>query len=389
MAVRFTPPADFVEAIRAAGSLVLMTHRGPDGDGLGTELALARALRRVGKRVTIVNEDRTPPRFRFLDRARDAKVYRRPLARAVREADLALLVDTSDVPRAGTAAELRRKSGGPFLAMDHHPPSPTALPGFVEAGAASTAELAWDLLQTLDLPVDAETATALYAGIAFDTNSFRFIRNESWPLRIAAELIEQGADAERVQAELFSHPRDWLSLLGRILDGLQFEADGRVALLALTTAHLEGLELDADDISEVVTLLNTIRGVDACAFIRQNGPRAWRVNLRSRAGHAIDGLARAYGGGGHPRASGATVREMDLEDVLRVFGESLAAIVTGRPLPEPPSPALPSPADPSPAGPSPVGPSPVGPSKNRGDESPPAPGALDSPDASGAPDRPE
>jgi len=336
--MRFPPPEDFLAALRTAPSLVLMTHRGPDGDGLGCELALARALETVGRQVAIVNEDAIPPRFRFLDPHGRVKVYRRSHSKAVREAALALLVDTSEPARAGTAAVLRQKAGGPFLAMDHHPPGPESLTGFIEPRAASTAEQCYDLLCALELPIDPETASALYAGVAFDTNSFRFIRNEAGPLRVAAELVERGADAERIQAELFSHPPDYARLLGRLLDGISFTADGRVAVLALTVDHVDGLDIDADDLSEVVTFLNRLRGVDACAFIRQNGKADWRINLRCREGYAIDTLARTLGGGGHSRAAGATMRGVPLDEVTALVSRELAVIVTGAPPAAPPAP---------------------------------------------------
>lgn len=329
MTLRFPPPPEFLAAIRGAASFVLMTHRGPDGDGLGCQVALARALESAGRKVAIVNEDGIPPRFRFLDPHKRVKVFRRAHTRAVRESALALLVDTSEPTRAGTAANLRRQSGRPMLALDHHPPGAESLPGFIEPRAASTAELTYDLLRALELPIDATTASALYAGIAFDTNSFRFIRNEAGPLRVAADLVELGADAERIQAELSSHPRDYATLLGRLLDDIVFVADGRVALLALTTEHLDGLSVDADDISEIVTFLNTLRGVDACAFIRQNGKADWRINLRCRDGYAIDALARSLGGGGHQRAAGATMRGVALSEVTETVGIRLAAVVRG------------------------------------------------------------
>lgn len=338
MTLRFPPPEEFLAAIRGAASFVLMTHRGPDGDGLGCQIALARALESIGRKVTIVNEDAIPPRFRFLDpKKRAVKVYRRVHTRAVREAALALLVDTSEPSRAGTAATLRKKAGGPFLALDHHPPGAESLPGFIEPRAASTAELTYDLLRALDLPIDATSAGALYAGIAFDTASFRFIRNDAGPLRVAADLVERGADAERIQAELSSHPRDYATLLGRLLDDIRFAAGGRVAVLALTVEHLEGLAVEADDISEIVTFLNTLRGVDACAFIRQNAKADWRINLRCRDGYAVDGLARSLGGGGHQRAAGATMRGVPLDEVTTVVASRLERIVTGEDPPSNPS----------------------------------------------------
>ena len=319
-------PEEFLAAVGRAKRLVLMTHRGPDGDGLGSQLALAEALGAAGREVAIINADPPPPRFRFLDPAGLLQVYRRQVAAAIRAADLALLVDTSEVSRAGPPAELRRRAGGPFLAIDHHPPAEQSLEGLLVPERASTAEIVCALLDALDLPMSPRVATALYAGISYDTLSFRFVRGDPAPHAAAAELIARGANAERVQARLFRQPRDFLRLLGRLLGEITYHAGGRVAMLGLTYAHAKGLDLDPDDVHDVVNVLNGIQGVDACAFVRQTGRRDWRVNLRSAEGVEIDGIARAMGGGGHPRASGATRRGVPLDAVMRELEERLGAL---------------------------------------------------------------
>lgn len=322
-----------MDAIRGAQRLVLTTHRGPDGDGIGAELGLARALVGIGKRVAIVNDDLVARRFRFLDPDGRVRTFRRPDANAVRGADLGLLLDASEVARGGRVAALRLKGGGPFLTVDHHVPTPDSLPGWIEPEAASTCELVYGLLRALGVPIDGHTAEALYAGIVYDTASFRYVRGRPDSFRIAAELVALGADADRVQTELFRHSREYLALLDRLLGEIRYPDDGRVAVLAVTRDHTTGLKLDADDTRDLVNVLNGTRGVLACGLLRQVGRRTWRVSLRSVQGIDIEPLARALGGGGHARAAGATVHEMDRDDLVALVEAGLSCVVADEEVP--------------------------------------------------------
>ncbi len=314
---------EFLSAIHEAKSIVLITHRGPDGDGLGTEIALAEAFEAAGKKVCIVNEDPMPRRMRFLDPDGRIVVYRRAQAPSLREAELALLVDVSEIHRAGTPAEVRHKAGGAFLALDHHPVNGQSLTGHIVPESSSTAEIAFHLLKQLDMPLTPRAAEALYAGIVFDTMAFRFVRKQQGPFQVAAELVAAGADPEKVQIELFQTSKDYATLLGRLLPDLAFSSKGRVAVLAITGEHKKELKLDADEIHDVVNFLNSMRGVQVCAFLRQLNAQNWRVNLRCQEGLAIDAIARDLGGGGHPRASGATLRDVSKDEAVALVAKRL------------------------------------------------------------------
>ncbi len=326
----FTIPSSFLAAIREARTVVLMTHRGPDGDGLGSQAALIAAFDGMGKQVSVLNCDKVPPRYRFLDPEGRLGLYSSSDQSSICDADLALLVDTAEPGRAGTPARVRLKAARPLLAIDHHPRNAKGVDGFIAGDSSSTAEMVFVLLKELGCPITQRIAEALFAGIAFDTHSFRFIRNNGRPLRIANELLEAGADAEKIQNELFRHPPDLLALLGRLLPQFAVTAEGRVAVLVATKAHLAGLSLDSDEIGEVVNLINSLRGVRVCAFARQRGRRSWRVNLRSQAGYPINGVAREWGGGGHENAAGATLEGLTAEAVQAKLEKALAEIASSR-----------------------------------------------------------
>jgi len=296
-----------LDALGNARTLLLTTHEGPDADGLGSELALARALRRQGKRVFIRNTDPPARRFAFLNEGGDLAVFRHEDLALVREVDLALLVDTAELRRTGRVGEALRQRGGPTLALDHHAAGEETLPGLLGPGYSSTGEMVAVLLDRLGIPLSGDLATPLYAAILFDTAQFRFCRNDPDPFRVAARLVEAGADAEAIGKRLFgSARRDARVLEARILNDACFECDGRLAWAAVEPRHLQGLQVDRDEIRSLVNLLGDIEGVEvACLF--KAGESTLKVSLRSRGRHPVLPVAEALGGGGHPFAAGADV----------------------------------------------------------------------------------
>ncbi|HOU54807.1 MAG TPA: DHH family phosphoesterase [Myxococcota bacterium] len=296
-----------VGALKGARTLLLTTHEGPDADGMGSELALARALRRLGKRVFIRNADPPARRFQFLNDAGDLVVFRNEDIPLVQEVDLVLLVDTAELRRAGRVGEAIRRRQGATLALDHHAAGSETLPGLLGPDFSSTGEMVAGLMPTLGLPLTPDLATPLYAAILFDTAQFRFCRNDPGTFRVAAALVEAGADAEAIGKRLFgSARRDARVLEARILNDAHFECDGRLAWAAVEPRHLQGLQVDRDEIRSLVNLIGDIEGVEvACLF--KSGESTLKVSLRSRGRHPVLPVAEALGGGGHPFAAGADV----------------------------------------------------------------------------------
>lgn len=318
-----------IEQMRTAHNVVITTHEGPDGDGIGSEVALATALRGLGRHVRIINPGPTVRRFVFLDPHREIEVFRPSNARALLEADLVLLVDTAEVQRTGQMADTLVKRNGPTLALDHHPPNSHTLPGIVSDEFSSTGELMCEVLDHLGVPWTPDLASPLYAAIVFDTNLFRFVRNDANVFRAAARLVEAGADAEGVARRLFGTvPRDRLLLQARVLDAACFECNGRLAWSVVTPATLSGLDVDTDDVRTMVMVLGEIEGVDIAVLFKQfrdggterNGPLGKvKISIRSPGNIRINDVAEALGGGGHPFAAGADVEGSIEEAMARVL----------------------------------------------------------------------
>ncbi|MBM4394827.1 MAG: bifunctional oligoribonuclease/PAP phosphatase NrnA [Deltaproteobacteria bacterium] len=311
-----------LDLLRDASTVVLTTHEGPDADGLGAEVALARALRRLGKRVRILNADPTVNRFRFLDRDADFVIFKPEHAEAVRDADVAVLVDTSEHRRVGAVGAAFAARTGPTVCIDHHPRTRESIHGIVAAHLSSTGELMVHLLRRLGATLDADLANPLYAAVLFDTDQFRFVRNDPGPFRIAAELVTAGADAEGIARHMFGTvAKDAMVLLGRVMQAAHFEEGGRLAWASITGETLAGLKVDRDEVRGSVMTLARIEGVQVAVVFKQfETGRTIKVSMRSRGSVEVGDLAQALGGGGHKYAAGA-----DVDGVMEA--------VTGRVLP--------------------------------------------------------
>lgn len=323
--------ARVIDRIRQASTLVLTTHEGPDADGLGSEIALARVLRSLGKRVWVVNADPTVQRFRFLDRDADILLWRpAEHAAVVRDADLGLLIDTAEFRRSGAVGEAFANRQGPTASIDHHPPTPDTVDGILAPDLSSTGELMVHLVARLGVPLTADIANPLYAAILFDTDQFRFVRNHPGPFEVAATLVAAGADAEGIARHMYGTvAKDAMRLLGRVMEAAHFEEGGRLAWACVTAETLAGLNVDRDEVRGTVTMLARLEGVQVAVVFKQfESGRGVKISMRSRGSVVVGDLAQSLGGGGHAYAAGADFDgpcEQAIELVLPRLRERLRA----------------------------------------------------------------
>lgn len=296
---------DVLQALKAAQTVVLTTHEGPDADGIGSEIALARALRRLGKRVYIRNQDVMARRFRFLDRDDDVVTFKPGVdAAIIASVDLALLVDTGEFRRAGLPGEAAALRTGPTFALDHHAPNGHNIRGILGSDFSSTGELVTHLLARLGIALSREIADPLFAAILFDTAQFRFCRNDAEVFATATMLVEAGADAEGIGRALFgSASKDARLLEARLMATARFELGGRLAWSIVGPDTTAGLSVDRDEVRSLVNFLGDIEGVEIACLFKADANRI-KVSIRSRGAHPIVDVAEALGGGGHPFAAG-------------------------------------------------------------------------------------
>jgi bifunctional oligoribonuclease and PAP phosphatase NrnA len=319
-------------------SLILTTHRHCDGDGLGAELAVAEGLRKLGKKVEIINLDRTPKKYRFLKP--DDKISYFEEWREDRQvvADLALVFDTNDKRLLPGFYEYLRTHTKKIVFIDHHPvlkngPLPTE-DSVIDTSAASTGEMAFDLLKALGVEMDREIARYLYTSLVFDTQLFRFIRNSPRTHEISAELLKYPINASEIHRGLFGNQTvQKVAFLAKALNRIEYFLDGKIALLRIQTEDMRSHQLETDESRDVIDMLMNIETLEIAILIREDSPNEFKISLRSKGTYNLLSAAEKFGGGGHIYSAGAfvkdnyeNIRKTLLNDVISLFPKSEKAL---------------------------------------------------------------
>lgn len=294
--------------VSGARSVLLTTHFGPDGDGVGSMMALGDAIEEHCGSVTRLLPEPLPRRYRFLD---PRGLITHPTAAKEQLGDtrwdLGLILDTHQWEMLGDAAEWLRTRTAEAVFLDHHPQAAGGRADiYGDCDSASTGELVYRLLhQNLGWSITAPMAEALYIAISFDTNSFKHIRSNPASLAIAADLVTRGVDTNWVYRHLFgSNSPAKARLLGWVLSSAQFDCDGRVAWVCIPHPLVSELGLERDEMRDSITHILEIDGVEVAAALKEMELGKIQISLRSKGAFPINGVAAALGGGGHPMAAG-------------------------------------------------------------------------------------
>jgi len=298
------PLLETVVAIGESRSIVLACHVNPDGDALGSMLGLALALIPLGKDLVCLSQDGVPDILRFLP-----GVERIATATDVPAFDLALVVDSGELARVGETVQPLVARARRIVDIDHH----VTAGAFgdirvLDAHAASTAEIVYALLQTLDVPITSDIATCLFTGIITDTGSFRFQNVTPNTLRVAAKLLEAGAPPAHISENVFDN-RTFAAtrLLGLALSALSQTPDGQVVWTHITAQNFRTLGATDQDTEGVVNYVRGVRGAEVGILFREMEGGSIRVSLRARESVNVAEVAARFGGGGHRMASGCTL----------------------------------------------------------------------------------
>jgi len=286
--------------LREHQRFAILSHVRPDGDALGSQLALALSLKQLGKEVRVWNEDGMLEKYSFLPRAE--LLTKPPSTPDV--VDVAVALDTAIQNRLGTALAAVR-SAKIWVNIDHHLSNPCyGDVVYVDPVAPATAEIVFRLIKSQSLPFNHDIAENLYAAISTDTGSFQYPQTSARTFEIAAELIRAGLDVGRLNQQLYeNYPRRRLELLRELLRTMRFEC---FSLSIRTAAELGVLPEDNEGL---IDHLRAIRGVIVAVFFEELAEGKVRVSMRSKS-DAVDVcvICQKFGGGGHTLAAGARVR---------------------------------------------------------------------------------
>ncbi len=296
---------EFVAGRRVA----LSTHLNADGDGCGSESALARLLAAHGMTVRVVNPTPWPDMFAFLLGDEFENLTSRG-SKALRDIDLLIVLDISDVTRLGHLTESVRALTVPKLVIDHHVASddPAGSHAVSDTSACATAELVYDVAIVMGWDITADVARALYTGMLTDTGGFRFSNTSPRCLAVAAQLLAHGVDPEDMYRRIYaSAPAGRVRLMADVLGTLQVDDTHGLTWLTMQAGALEKYDVKAEDLDGIVEHARSIAGTKMALFFRDLGHGKVKVSFRSIGGTDVNAFAREFGGGGHAKASGALV----------------------------------------------------------------------------------
>lgn len=318
------------ETLLASRSAILTTHINADGDGAGCEAALSSWLRANGTEAWIINPTPFPETFHFA--VEDERwIVPAGSARArdlCDQADLAVVLDTGEVPRIGRTRDLIRKLR--TVVIDHHQPGVQPIGGIslCDPAAAATGELIYDLVLAADGPWTEYVALGIYVAVLTDTGSFRFSNTTPGTHMMAADLISRGVDSEDVYSRIYGRARlRKYQLLGAALETLENDEEYGIAWMTVPTDAYEALGATAEDLEGMVDIPRSIIGNKVALLFSKATTGGIKISFRSSGRFNVNQLAHQFGGGGHVKASGAMVEgplERALEKVLMAAREMIA-----------------------------------------------------------------
>lgn len=315
--------AVILETLRAADSFWIMSHANPDGDAIGSMLAMEALLRNLGKsRVTCVSDEPVPKRYEWLKGAeRIAKSEH-----VQGEVDCAVILDVCRHDRLGASKALLERASK-IVVIDHHLDEwPQGDLVFIDPTYGAVGEIVADLFAVAGVRVTVEMAEAAYVAVVTDTGGFRYANTTPRCHRIAADLIEAGVDVAEISTQVFdgiSAPK--FELLRRTLGRMQVEMGGRLAYTMMTLKDIEQTGASADDSDGLVNYARDIDGVQAGMLFREAKPDVTKVSMRSRPSINSAQFLAQFGGGGHAGAAGATL-EMPLVNATRKVVEAARSL---------------------------------------------------------------
>jgi phosphoesterase RecJ-like protein len=321
--------APFVNLVQRHQRFLLTTHVRPDGDGLGSELALAETLERRGKEVRLVIASPLPPRYDFLAPAGRIERFAPP-GDPWKGHEVVIVLDTGTWNQLGDLGPFIRQSAAAKVVIDHHlTQDDLGALRFVDATAEATGRLVYEAIHALGGPLTESAANHLFVALAMDTGWFRHANTTPATFALAEQLVRAGARPTALYDQLFEqNTLARLKLVGLVLERLQPAAGGRVAYSEIRRGDYLATGALPADTEDLVNYTRSIAGVEVGLFFMEQPRGGVKVSFRSRSRVDVARLAERFGGGGHRLASGAVVEAPLAEARARVLEAVTAALDT-------------------------------------------------------------
>jgi phosphoesterase RecJ-like protein len=308
------------DEIRRRQRFVITSHTRPDGDAVGSSLAMAFALRALGKDVRVLFRDPPPPPMLVFPGVADIEVT----AGTDDPGDAVIVMECGDLGRTGVDGLGR----GFVINIDHHPANTMfgAL-NWLDLSAAACGEMVFGLVRELGVPLTFEIATHVYIAILTDTGSFHYSHISPRTFDICRQCVEAGVDPPAVARSIFdSNNLGRLKLFGAVLSRMQLDATGRIAVISVDRKLADDCGGTYDDTEGLINLPLTVKEIVAAVFFKENGDGDWRISMRSKGAVDVNAVAKQFGGGGHKNASGCSARGR-FDELKALFEQKLTEAI--------------------------------------------------------------
>ena len=303
---------DFIEN---HDNFVITSHVNPDGDSIGSEIALYKYLLKQGKKVDVINYSRTPDNYVFLDSGNIIKQFdENSYKQLISDAEVIFILDTNEYSRLRTMAPFIKESPAKKVCIDHHLGENNGFDYYyIDTDSPATGELLFKMFTLNGINnIDKEIAVPLYTAIMTDTGSFRFPRTDSETHQIIAKLIELGADPVSIFSEVYDKsPLGRIKLLSRFLSNLKTALSNKLAYAHIYIKDFENTGTNVFDTEGFSHHLMSINTVQIGVILTQT-PRGVKISFRSKGEIYVNILAKEFGGGGHMNAAGAWIDKGDM-----------------------------------------------------------------------------
>lgn len=321
---------EIIRHLEKSHHVLLATHVNPDGDAIGSLIAMGMALESLNKKIRLFNESPMPAVYRFLPSVNRIDRHVDPQG----SYDTAVILDCSNLQRIGEAAPIVSQIPT-IINIDHHITNTYfGACQLIDTSACATAEILYHLIKKMGIPISKTIATAIYTGILTDTGSFRFSNTNRAAFTICEEMIGLGVDPYTVAQNVYGkYSLGRIKLLNLALDSIEISSNGKLSLMTLTRDMFQETGTQPEDVDGMISYAKRIEDVKVAALIQQdqNGTKnpantnLFHVSLRSDGTTDVAGIASGFGGGGHLSAAGFTIESSlpDLKATLFRLSEAL------------------------------------------------------------------
>ena len=310
-----------ISLIKESNKIAILSHIMPDGDNIGSGLAMSIALNKLGKKATFILDDQIPDIYKFLAGAENIDKPNN-----LYDYDLVIALDCGDMERLGQSSKYITNKI--IINIDHHISNTSfGTINLIEKNAAATGEIVYKVIRELGVEIDKSIAECIYVAISTDTGHFQYSNTSTVTHKVISDLLQYGINVQKIYRSVYqNNSKEKIVLIGEALKSLEFLFHDKVSIVKVTKKQTESIGAKDEDSEGIINLARDINGVEVAVFLKEIDYDLIKVGFRSKDYVDVSKLAQIFGGGGHIRASGCTIRN-EMKKVENMIIEEIAKVI--------------------------------------------------------------